>query len=211
MQEMPSKGFLTELPGTTFWQSDPSRTPIEHLVDYLLTGALALNAPPGIKSLAEQVLQFDIRKTRAVILGGGTGLSTVVGGNSQMPDWAEQPCIGVKQEFPQMCIIVCTTDDGGSTGRLLKSLPIIGVGDIRKLLISSILLENLQRKYGLDEHATLELIKTIHGLLNYRFPESETSGDSFRLAWRRKTEPAFRVTGWGVFESGLLFGQKKGR
>ena len=166
---------MNELPGTTFWQSDPSSTPIEHLLDYLLTGALALNSPSGIRSLAEQVLRFDTRSTRAVILGGGTGLSTVVGGNSQMPDWAEQPCIGVKQEFPHLTFIVCTTDDGGSTGELLKSLPIIGVGDLRKLLISSIHLETLQRTYSLDEHSTLDLIKMIHRLFNHRFDEN-TSG-----------------------------------
>jgi uncharacterized cofD-like protein len=175
MQAMPTRGFVNELPKTTFWQPDPSRTPIEHLLDYLLTGALALNAPPRIRSLAEQVLRYDIRNTRAVILGGGTGLSTVVGGNSQMPDWAEQPRIGIKQEFDHLSFIVCTTDDGGSTGRLLKSLPIIGIGDLRKLLISSIRLQNLQRTYGLGERATLDLIKIIHRLFNHRFDDSVSS------------------------------------
>jgi uncharacterized cofD-like protein len=175
MQGMPTRGFANELPRTTFWQPDPSRTPIEHLLDYLLTGALALNAPPGIRSLSEQVLRFDTRNTRTVILGGGTGLSTVVGGNSQMPDWAEQPCIGVKQEFDHLSFIVCTTDDGGSTGRLLKSLPLIGIGDLRKLLISSIRLENLQRTYGLSERATLNLIKMIHRLFNHRFDDNVSS------------------------------------
>jgi uncharacterized cofD-like protein len=175
MQAIPPRGFVNELPRTTLWQPDPSRTPIEHLLDYLLTGALALNAPAGIGSLAEQVLRSDIRNTRAVILGGGTGLSTVVGGNSQMPDWAEQPCIGVKQEFARLTFIVCTTDDGGSTGRLLKSLPIIGIGDLRKILISSIRLETLQQTYGLSEHATLDLIRMIHRMLNHRFDEI-TSG-----------------------------------
>jgi uncharacterized cofD-like protein len=171
MQAIPSKSLLSELHRTTFWQPDASRTPIEHLVEYLLTGTLASNVSPGIEDLAEQVLRFDLRSTRVVVLGGGTGLSTIVGGNSQMPDWPDQMNAGVKQEFPHLHSIVCTTDDGGSTGRLLKTLPMIGIGDLRKLLISSILPGNLQRKYGLGEQETRNLVRMIHSLLNYRFPE----------------------------------------
>ncbi len=91
---------MTELHRKVAWQPDPLRTPIEHLMDYLLTGSQAFNAPPDIKRLAEQVLRFNHRDTRVVILGGGTGLSTVAGGNSQMPDWADQPMVGMKREFP---------------------------------------------------------------------------------------------------------------
>jgi uncharacterized cofD-like protein len=178
MQAIPSASLLNDMHRTAFWQPDPSRTPMEQLLDYLLTGALASNAPPAIKGLAEQVLQFDPRKIRVAILGGGTGLSTVVGGNSQMPDWADHPCVGVKQEFPHLNVIVCTTDDGGSTGRLLKSLPMIGVGDLRKLLLSSILPENLQRSYGIDERQIPDLVKLIHRVFNCRFPEN-TSGSRY--------------------------------
>src|SRR5512143_1265479 len=102
MQVMPSIGLLSELHRTASWQPDASRTPIEHLVEFLLTGTLPTNAPPGTEQLAEEVLRFDIRDTRVVILGGGTGLSTVVGGNSQMPDWADQPFIGMKREFEDL-------------------------------------------------------------------------------------------------------------
>src|SRR5512143_3858380 len=108
-----SKNLLTELHRKGVWQPDPLRTPIEHLMDYLLTGTLALNAPPAILQTAEQVLRSNQRDTRVVILGGGTGLSTVVGGNSQMPDWPDQPMTGMKQEFPHLSFVVCTTDDGG--------------------------------------------------------------------------------------------------
>jgi len=156
---------------TTFWRPDASRTPIEHLVEYLLAGTRAANAPAGIEELAEQVLHFDLRDIRVVILGGGTGMSTIVGGNPQMPDWPDQINVGVKQEFPCINSVVCTTDDGGSTGLLLKSLPMIGIGDIRKLLVSSILPENLQRKYHLGERETCNLIRLIHGLFGYRFHE----------------------------------------
>ena len=153
------------------WDPDTSRTPIEHLIEFLLTGALAANAPPGVEELADEVMSLDLGDTRAVILGGGTGLSTVVGGNSQMPDWPDQPCVGIKQEFPHLNVVVCTTDDGGSTGRLLKNLPMIGIGDLRKLLISSILPVNLRDSYDLGEEQANHLVRAIHFLFTYRFAE----------------------------------------
>jgi uncharacterized cofD-like protein len=180
MKVMPSKGLLSELHSATFWQPDTSRTSIEHLVEYLLTGTLAVNAPVRIKDMAEQVLQFDTQNTRVVVLGGGTGLSTIVGGNSQMPDWPDQPVVGLKQDFPNLVSVVVTTDDGGSTGRLLKSLPMIGVGDLRKLLLSSIQFRVLQQKYDLGERETYDLIRVIHGIFNYRFREGATGFKSLR-------------------------------
>ncbi len=147
---------------------------MEHLVDCVITGTPALNAPSGVKELAEQVIKFDPGIARVVILGGGTGLSTVVGGNSQMPDWADQPWAGVKQEFPHLSVVVCTTDDGGSTGRLLKFLPMIGVGDLRKLLLSSILPQELHRRYGIDERQIMDLVRLIHRLFNLRFGEKQS-------------------------------------
>jgi uncharacterized cofD-like protein len=170
----PSLGLLSELHRTASWQPDGSRTPIEHLVEFLLTGLLATNAPPGIERLAEQALHFDLRGTRVVILGGGTGLSTILGGNSQMPDWPDQPYVGVKQEFPHLNVVVCTTDDGGSTGRLLKSLPLIGIGDLRKLLLSSILPVNLQRRYRICGQESDDLVRMLHALFNHRFPERDS-------------------------------------
>ncbi len=157
------------------WQPDATRSPVEHLVEYLLTGSLAPHAPRDTEEIAAQVLYSDLGDTRVVVLGGGTGLSTVVGGNSQMPDWPNHPYAGLKQEFPRLHSIVCTTDDGGSTGLLLKSLPLIGIGDLRKILISSILPGNLRRQYGISEQETRLLIRFIHSLFNYRFP-SDAAG-----------------------------------
>jgi uncharacterized cofD-like protein len=168
---MPSKGPLTELHRTTFWQPDASRNPIEHLVEYILTGTAAADSIPELRILAEKALNYDLKSIRAVVLGGGTGMSTIIGGNSRMPDWPEQPEVGIKQEFAHLTSVVCTTDDGGSTGLLLKLLPIIGVGDIRKLLISSILPQKLQRTYQLGDQETNALVRTIHSLFNYRFEQ----------------------------------------
>ncbi|UCH01260.1 MAG: YvcK family protein [Deltaproteobacteria bacterium] len=120
--------------------------------------------------MAEEIRASDCRSTRVVIFGGGTGLSTVLGGNSRQDDWPENPFVGLKQEFPLLNVVVCATDDGGSTGLLLRQLPIIGIGDIRKVLLSLVLCENLQKTYGIDDISTQRIIRIIHGIFNHRFP-----------------------------------------
>jgi uncharacterized cofD-like protein len=127
-----------------------------------------------LQRLAQEVSRFDCRDMRVAIFGGGTGLSTVVGGNSQLPDWPDNACVGLKQVFSQLDVIVCTTDDGRSTGSLLKQLPMIGIGDLRKLCISMMLLENLQETYGIDDQQSRELIRLIHCVFNHRFPDGTT-------------------------------------
>jgi uncharacterized cofD-like protein len=153
-------------------QPDIERSPIAHLLEYLLTGALSAKAPENIETLAQQVLSFDASNLKLAIIGGGTGLSTIVGGNPQRPDWAEQPEIGVKKTFPLLHSIICTTDDGGSTGQLLKILPMIGIGDIRKILVASITSQALQRIYKIEDPAARDLIRFIHKLMSFRFPDS---------------------------------------
>lgn len=143
-------------------------------VDQLLDTVINRTIPEGpyqdsISSLARQVHAFECRATRVVIFGGGTGLSTVLGGNSRLDDWPENPFVGLKQEFPLMDVVVCTTDDGGSTGLLLQQLPMIGIGDLRKVLLSLVLRENLQTTYGLDDVLTRQIVRIIHRIFNHRF------------------------------------------
>ncbi|ABC76630.1 gluconeogenesis factor YvcK family protein [Syntrophus aciditrophicus] len=120
--------------------------------------------------MADEIYSFECRAKRIVTFGGGTGLSTVIGGNSQLDDWPENPFIGLKQDFPLLDVVVCTTDDGGSTGLLLQELPMIGIGDFRKLLLSLILHKNLQKLHGLDDVLTRQIIRVIHCIFNHRFP-----------------------------------------
>jgi uncharacterized cofD-like protein len=97
------------------------------------------------------------------------------GGDSRKKNWPENPFSGLKEIFPQTKAIVCVTDDGGSTGELLKDLPFIALGDLRHVLLSSIREKSLQDKYGLDETECLQTAKVLHELFNYRFdshPES---------------------------------------
>lgn len=144
---------------------------VEELLETVLNGTTP-RRPDGnlMLRLAQEVLNFECRGARVVAFGGGTGLSTVMGGNSQLDDWPDDPFVGLKEEFPVIDVVVCTTDDGGSTGLLLQQLPIIGIGDLRKLLLSLIRRENLCSTYGLDDFAAMQLVRVIHCILNHRFP-----------------------------------------
>jgi uncharacterized cofD-like protein len=149
---------------------------IGQYVDRLLETVVNQTVPKGphgisISSMAEEVYSSDCRAKRVVTFGGGTGLSTVLGGNSQLDDWPGNPFVGLKQEFPLLDVVVCTTDDGGSTGLLLQELPMIGIGDFRKLLLSLVLRENLQKTYGRDDVLTRQIIRVIHCIFNHRFPK----------------------------------------
>lgn len=59
---------------------------------------------------------------KVVVLGGGTGMSTLLKGLKQFPI--------------DITAVVSVCDDGKSTGRLREEFNIIAVGDIRKVLIS---------------------------------------------------------------------------
>lgn len=145
---------------------------------------LELQGPPeglpakvtgALKELASSLARFDVQDTRVVVLGGGTGLSNIVGGDSRRAGWPEDPFSGLKEIFPQTRSVVCITDDGGSTGELLKDLPLIALGDLRHVLLASIRKKNLQKLYGLDDIECMQAASTLHALFNYRFatrPES---------------------------------------
>jgi len=127
------------------------------------------------KKLRQQIESLDAGAVRVVVLGGGTGLSNIVGGDSCRLAWARAPFTGLKQVFPLVSSVVCVTDDGGSTGELQKDLPLIALGDLRHVLISSIRRDNLIRVYGLDRIGAARCAAALHGVFNYRFisrPES---------------------------------------
>jgi 2-phospho-L-lactate transferase/gluconeogenesis factor (CofD/UPF0052 family) len=144
---------------------------VQQLLEAVLNGSTSGEIRgDSMSCMARDVLQFECRSIRVVAFGGGTGLSTVIGGNSQLDDWVENPFVGLKEEFSSIDVVVCTTDDGGSTGLLLQELPIIGIGDLRKLLLSLILRENLRSAYSLGDLEALQLARVIHGIFNHRFP-----------------------------------------
>jgi hypothetical protein len=62
-------------------------------------------------------------RPKIVVLGGGTGLSTLLR--------------GLKEHTSNITAVVTVADDGGSSGRLRESLGIPAVGDIRNCIVAS--------------------------------------------------------------------------
>ncbi|HRJ26782.1 MAG TPA: YvcK family protein [Fimbriimonadaceae bacterium] len=80
---------------------------------------------PGIKGgMAKTFLRRQqlAQGVRIVAIGGGTGLSTLLK--------------GLKQYTSNITAIVTVTDDGGSSGRLVRDMGIIPPGDLRNCLVA---------------------------------------------------------------------------
>lgn len=149
----------------------PRRTLVEKLIELVLSGIPAgrdsMTGP--LEELAAVLREQDTSELNVVVLGGGSGLSNVVGGDSNRKRWPQSPFAGLKEIFPKTKAIVCVTDDGGSTGELLKDFPVIGLGDIRHVLLSSIQKANLVRLYGLTEARAAKVVRCLHSLFTLRF------------------------------------------
>lgn len=127
-----------------------------------------------LNSLTAALEAVDTSAVKVVVFGGGTGLSTIIGGDSRSPGWGEQPFYGLKEVFPRITAIVCTTDDGGSTGELLKDFPLIGLGDIRHVMLSAIQCARLREEYGLSTAEATRTAAALFALFNYRFTKNPT-------------------------------------
>ena len=140
---------------------------VERIIELSLAGSSG--DQPEMANLLQQIEDQDTDSLNVVVFGGGTGLSNLVGGDSRHPAWPHSPFDGLKEIFPTTRSIVCITDDGGSTGELLKDLDLVAVGDLRHVLLSSVSKSILQSKYGLSEAGCLEVAAVLHSLFNYRF------------------------------------------
>lgn len=90
-----------------------------------LIQSLTMAINPGRSgSLVDAVYRnwFLSQGARIVVIGGGTGLSTMLR--------------GLKQFTSNMSAIVTVTDDGGSSGRLTRQLNMLPPGDIRNCLVA---------------------------------------------------------------------------
>ncbi len=160
-----SQGFsvLDVLPGNSLAEK------ITGLVLDTGTGPFSPAISALFKDFRKQIEALDSNSAQVVVFGGGTGLSNIIGGDSRRLGWAERPFSGLKEVFPHVHSVVCITDDGGSTGELQKDLPLIALGDLRHVLISSIRRENLLREYGLDGVRAERCAAALHAIFNYRF------------------------------------------
>ncbi len=144
----------------------------EKILDLVLRGVPAgaySDSKSQLQAFRQELLLTSVEDVKVVVFGGGTGLSNIIGGDSRLNSWIQKPFIGLKEVFPQTRSIVCITDNGGSTGELLKDLPIVAVGDMRHVLLSSIQLVNLQKKYSINPTQAKEVASILATLFNWRF------------------------------------------
>ena len=93
-------------------------------------------------------------KKRVVVVGGGTGTHTVLGGLKHYPDL-------------ELAAVVAMTDSGGSTGRLRDEFGYLPVGDVRMALVA------LARETGADD-------QLLRRLFLHRFStKGDISGHNF--------------------------------
>lgn len=134
--------------------------------------------------LRSVLLDTGVEHVKVVVFGGGTGLSNIIGGDSRQTSWGGNPFVGLKEVFPNTKSVVCVTDDGGSTGELLKDLDLIAIGDLRHVLLSSIKLSKLQKKYSLDKIEAKRTTAILAEIFNWRFhgPLDEHHQEWIRLS-----------------------------
>lgn len=159
---------------------------VEESLVALVLGERAQSASPALRAqfgrFREQVERTDTSGVKVLVFGGGTGLATIVGGDSRREDWPERPFTGLKQTFADLHSVVCVTDDGGSTGELRKTLPLVGLGDLRHVLLAAIRRDALIRSYGLGESGAAGLALALHGLFNHRFDKRPESAETLLAA-----------------------------
>lgn len=155
----------------------------EHSAEESLVSLLLDNKPqavsPGLLAqfsrYREQMEHYDSSAVKVVVFGGGTGLATLIGGDSRRDDWPQRPFFGLKRLFTDLHSVVCVTDDGGSTGELRKTLPLVGLGDLRHVLLAALRRDTLIRTYDLSEANARQLTRALHSLFNCRFTEAPSS------------------------------------
>jgi len=96
-------------------------------VKRILRSLMVAVAPSGSiarNRLVERIYEKSIleRGPKVVVIGGGTGLSTLLG--------------GLKHRTSNITAIVTVADDGGSSGRLREEFGVLPPGDIRNCLVA---------------------------------------------------------------------------
>jgi len=98
----------------------------------------------------------EAQSIKAVAMGGGTGLSTLLHG---LKHYVSSSDDGELPAISELSAIVTVSDDGGSSGRLRKELNLPAPGDIRNCIVA------------LSEEEAL-----LSRLFQYRFPSGEGLG-----------------------------------
>ena len=159
----------------------PQRDIREKLVELVLSGIPEYSDYESsilFRQLYKNLTQTSVDQVNVVVFGGGTGLSNIIGGDCRQKSWKHRPFNGLKDFFPETKSVVCITDDGGSTGELLKDLPVIALGDIRHVLLSSVQLKKLTELYDLTSNEAENVVRVLSTLFNYRFDSKPDSTEA---------------------------------
>lgn len=159
----------------------PARTALEQRIEGVLARLQEDPRAAGEKPSA----------ARVAVIGGGTGLSTILGG----PDPDGFGVRGIMREFARVQVGVCTTDDGGSTGQLVRRLPMIGIGDFRKVMLSMMDPARLARRYGPGIPAAVLLQRVFSHRFGDRAPTAAEWANPLRVLpaeEARSASPALR-------------------
>src|SRR3989344_5342617 len=111
---------------------------------------------------------------KVVVIGGGTGVFTVLSGLKKYPY--------------ELCAIVSMSDSGGSTGLLREEFGILPPGDIRRALVALSYSDN----------------RILADLFNYRFEEGSLKGHAFGNLMLTALERLFGDFGDAVFEAAKI-------
>lgn len=152
----------------------------EKLIDLVLNGEPLHHSQEVARlfsGLLETLENDRVDQARVVVFGGGTGLSNIIGGDCRSEGWAKAPFRGLKEIFPRTRSVVCVTDDGGSTGEMMKDLPLVAIGDIRHVLLSSIQLAVMQRTYQVSVSRARQITAELSRIFNFRFTNCPETPD----------------------------------
>jgi len=89
---------------------------------------------PGPDTSAKRTSSSADRAIRVVVIGGGTGLSTLLKGLK--PYVGEASAKASVPAISDLSAVVTVSDDGGSSGRLRKELNMLPPGDIRNCIVA---------------------------------------------------------------------------
>lgn len=101
---------------------------------------MAVGQPPNpqVEQAPRDHRPFSLRPARVLVIGGGTGLSTLLRGLKRYVLVPDTPPMATAsgRVISKLSAVVTVTDDGGSSGRLRKDFNILPPGDIRNCLVA---------------------------------------------------------------------------
>jgi uncharacterized cofD-like protein len=157
--------------------------------------------PPGRHQLVEVLAQQRQRRRgpHVVVIGGGTGLSTLLR--------------GLKSRTTNLAAVVTVFDDGGSSGRLRRELGILPPGDIRDCLVALAESEPLMTRLfeyrfhggALDGHAFGNLfIASLTGVTGDLESAIKETSKVLNIRGRVLPSAVEDVTLWAEFTDGTI-------